>query len=363
MEKRIGILTTGGDCSGLNSVIRSAFVRASALGYRLLGIKRGFRGLASDTPDLVDLTSDICDASMLSRAGSVIYSDTKWISSSLATGVTVDDIKHAVYRRYEELHLDGLICIGGDGSLTVLHEFLSDDNRLNVVFIPKTIDNDVNHTDFAIGFQSSLQVVVGAIEDIRSSARSHERTMVVEVMGRDAGYIAMYAGLAAGADAILVPELKFSMERLVDHVKACYARGQDHCIIVVSESVETDDFRHQEEFVEGVVKYTHLEYKGIGKYIAAKIKAAGIESRCSVLGHIQRGGATCVNDRLMGTLFGIEAVNLIASGQAGKFIAFANGKVNALDIKDVVKSINRKLSADNEYVRAAKELGVYVGEV
>ena len=363
MEKRIGILTTGGDCSGLNAVIRSAFVRASALGYQLLGIKRGFRGLASDQPDFVELTPKLCDASMLSRAGSIIYSDTKWISASLNAGVTVEDIKRAVHRRYDELHLDGLVCVGGDGSLTVLHELLSDNDQLNVVFIPKTIDNDVNHTDFAIGFQSALQVVVDAIEDIRSSARSHERTMVIEVMGRDAGYIAMYAGLAAGVDAILMPEFAFSMDKLIAHVKACYACGQDHCIVVVSESVETGDFKHKEEFVEGVVSYTHSEYKGIGKYIAAKIRASGIETRCSVLGHIQRGGTTCISDRLIGTLMGVEAINLISSGRTRKFLAFENNRVAVLDIKDVVKSINRKLSLGNEYVKAAKELGVYVGEV
>ena len=362
MAKKLGILTTGGDCSGLNSVIRAAYLRAKSLGYSMLGIKRGFRGFTTETPDYIELNDEICNESMLNNSGSIILSDTKWMSSEIKNGKTIDDIKELIRKGYRQLGLEGLICIGGDGSLHLVNELLSDNDELRIVFVPKTIDNDVNHTDYAVGFQTAVEVAVKAIENVRSTAKSHERAMIVEVMGRDAGFIAMYAGVACGADIILVPEFKYDIENVKAKVKECFAQ-KHYCIIVVAESVEADDFKHAGDEVNGMPKYTHLTYKGIGQHLVQKIKESGIDSRCVTLGHIQRGGETCINDRLIGSLFGVQAVNILSRGEFGKFLVFSENKIKTLNIKDSIGSISRSLGRDNEYAMAAKDLGVYIGEI
>lgn len=365
MSKRIGILTTGGDCSGLNSVIRGAGLRAMALGYTLLGIRRGFRGLSTaglSKPDYFELDASICDETMLLKSGSILLSDTKWMSAEIQKGRTVEDVKQSIIDGYRQLKLDGLICVGGDGSLKLLNELTSNNDELRVIFVPKTIDNDVNYTDYAVGFQTSVKVAVEAIENIRSTAKSHERTMIVEVMGRDAGFIALYAGLASGADVILVPEFGYNLEKIKDKIRQNFQKGKNHCIVVVAESVEAEDFKHSEREVDGFVKYTHISYKGIGHYLSQKIKEAGFECRSVTLGHIQRGGETCISDRLLGTLLGVEAINLISNGNFGKFLAFSENKLRIMDIREVVKNVNATLKIDDKYVNVARDLGVYVGE-
>lgn len=365
MSKKIGILTTGGDCSGLNSVIRGAYLRATALKYTLVGIRRGFMGLAYNDmlhPDYIELNGAICDETMLTKSGSVLLSDTKWMSSEIQKGRTVEDVKKSIVDGYRKLKLDGVICVGGDGSLKLLNELTAGCDELNVIFVPKTIDNDVNYTDYAVGFQTSVAVAVEAIENIRSTAKSHERTMVVEVMGRDAGFIALYAGLASGADVILVPEFKYDLEKIKAKIRENFQNGKNHCIIVVAESVESADFKHSEREVDGVIKYTHISYKGIGHYLAKKIQETGFECRSVKLGHVQRGGETCVSDRLLGTLLGVEAINLISNGTFGKMLAFSENKLKIMDISEVVKNVNAALKMDDKYVGIARDLGVYVGE-
>ncbi|MDR1391338.1 MAG: ATP-dependent 6-phosphofructokinase [Holosporales bacterium] len=362
-RKRIGILTSGGDCSGLNSIIRAAFIRTKGLGYELFGFKHGLRGLASKNPEYVVLDDKNCDESMLSTAGSLICSDTVWMSSTIESGKTIDDIKKMIYKGYEDLSLSGLICVGGDGSLCLINELLIGNEELKIVVVPKTIDNDVNNTDFSIGFYTALEIVVEAIENVRSTAKSHERVMVVEVMGRDAGFIAMYAGIASGADIILVPEFEYDIEKVKQKVMHCFKNGKNYCIVVVSESVEAKDFKHDEEFVNGVMKYSHLTYKGIGQHLVSLIKETGLESRCITLGHTQRGGRTSINDRLLGTLFGIEAVNLIDRGDCGKLLIFSGNRLKSINVVDAMRDVNKFLTIDDECVKAAKALGVYVGEV
>lgn len=360
--KIFGILTTGGDCSGLNSIIRSAYIRAKSLGIELFGFKRGLKGLASEIPEYVVLNDQICDESMLTTSGSILYSDTKWIKTEIKAGKTIEDIQNMIYRGYQNLRLDGVICVGGDGSLKIINELLIGNDKMNIVAIPKTIDNDVNYTDFSVGFQTSVEVVADAIGDIRSTAKSHERAMVVEVMGRDAGFIAMYAGLASGADVILVPEFQYDIEEVKSKVQECFSSGKNHSIIVVAESVEANDFKHGTTEVNEVTKYTHLTYKGIGNYISDKISETGIESRSVNLGHIQRGGRTSINDRLLGIYFGIEAVNSIQAGESGKLLVFSGNSVKKVDIKSVIENINTTLSENDECVRAAMSLGTYIGK-
>ncbi|MDR0695547.1 MAG: ATP-dependent 6-phosphofructokinase [Holosporales bacterium] len=361
--RRIGILTSGGDCSGLNSVIRAAFVRGAALGYELLGIKRGLCGLAISPYEHIVMNEQICCDEMLSRAGSIICSDTNLLSTMKRAGKTTADAKEMVAEGYKRLSLSGLICVGGDGSLRIISELCPPHGDVKVVMIPKTIDNDVSNTDFSVGFQTSVEVATAAIENAASTARSHSRVMVVEVMGRDAGYIALFAGLAAGADVILVPEFKYNLDTVHDKVKQCLSSCKEYCIIVVAESVEAEDFKHERSRTSGFTEYIKTTYRGIGRHIAHSLSETGIDSRCIVLGHVQRGGRTSVNDRLLGTMFGVEAVNAIDSGRYGTMLSLVNGRVKTLDFATVVKAPNKSLTKDDPHVQAAKFLDIYVGEL
>ena len=359
---KIGILTTGGDCSGLNSVIRAAYIRSKILGCELIGIRRGIQGLEHETLDSIKLNDTLCDYSLLGRSGSILLSNTKWMKASIDKGKSLDDIKKQIYEGYKELELNGLICVGGDGSIKLINELLVDNEDINVVVVPKTIDNDVNYTSSSIGFNTVVENVVHQIDCARSTAMSHERTMIVEVMGRGAGFIAMYAGTASGADVILIPEIKYNTENLISKVKSCMHQN-GHCIVVVSESVESDDFTHLEKFVDDVLKYTHLEYKGISHHFKKLFKDHGIETRSVVLGHTQRGGDTTANDRIIGSMFGVEAVNLLCRGESGKLLCYNCGKINVENISEVCHSINRSLPADDPVLLTARDMWVYIGEV
>jgi len=361
--KRIGILTSGGDCSGLNSVIRAAYQRANILGYELFGIRRGLRGLDSPSPDYIKLNDDICNESLLTTSGSVLYSDTKWVKSTIGSGKTIADVKKTIADGYKSLELKGLVYVGGDGSLSLMNELLMDNSDLNVVAVPKTIDNDVGSTDFSVGFKTAVEVATESIENIRSTAKSHERAMVIEVMGRDAGFIAMYAGIASGADVILVPEFGYTLEKVKAKVRQCYESGKNHCIIIVAEAVEAADLKHNEEFVDGVSKYTKIKYNGIGSHIAEELKKAGFDSRSVTLGHTQRGGKTSIDDRIIGTAFGVEAVNLIDSSNCGRLLCYYNGEITSVPIKNIAKNINKKLIKTDVCVTIANSLGVYIGEM
>lgn len=354
---KIGILTIGGDCSGLNSVIRAAYKRASLLGYDLIGIKRGFVGFLNEQLEYITLNDSICDNSLLTTSGSILYSDTKSIEQTLQLGKTIEDVKKLILKGYSALGLVGLIYIGGDGSLYFLKELLRDEENLKVVAVPKTIDNDVEGTDFSVGFQTAVDVVADFIENITATAKSHERVMVIEVMGRDAGFLAMAAGIASGADIILVPEFKYSFDKIKENIQNCYQRGKNHCIIVASEAVDAHDFYHEN------INLTRRRYIGIGAHLAQKIQNEGIEARSVVLGHTQRGGKTIVADRILGSMFGVEAVNLIDQKDYGKLLCFSSGRIESIAIKDLAVENAKILTKNNIYVEIAKNLDVYIGDV
>jgi 6-phosphofructokinase 1 len=365
MKKRLGIITVGGDCSGLNSVIRSAAIRSAALDYELLGIRRGFFGLLPESFDYVQLAAKNCGEDLLMSSGSILFSDTTSFTTCLEHGRSQQEILRLVCDGYRKLALDGLIYIGGDGSLTILEELLNYyPDGMNVVAIPKTIDNDVNLTDCSIGSSTVIEVVVDAISNIRSTAKSHQRTMVVEVMGRDAGFIALYAGVASGADIILVPEFSYKMENVVDRVKKNYDSGKKYCIIVVAESVEADSLKHRNDnSCDEPTKYRTIKYKGIGQYLADHLKNEGFESRAVTLGHVQRGGTTAILDRLLGSAFGAEAVNALVAGERSIMLCYRGGKIEKVAISELMRGINKRLDESDMCVKIAVNLGVYIGEL
>ncbi len=363
-QKRIGILTSGGDCSGLNSIIRSAFIRANDLGYEFIGFKRGIYGIISRPLDYVVLDSKTCDEFMLTRSGSILYSNTRMLKQQNGEKTPIEVFSNLLIEGYKSLDLDGLIYVGGDGSMSMMNRLLNDhNNEINLIAIPKTIDNDVSHTDFSVGFHTSVEVVSNAIDDIRSTAMSHERVMIVEVMGRDAGYIAMYAGVASGADIILVPEFKYDMDRIISKVKECYESSKNHCIIVVSEAVEAPDFKHENIVIDAEVQFSKKHYMGIGEHLCSILKEKGFDTRSTKLGHIQRGGKTSIMDRVIGSAFGFEAVNLIDQGKTGFMMSYKHGKIESTPLQEVSLNVNQKLSCCDICVQIAKNTGIYIGDI
>ncbi|MDR1476009.1 MAG: ATP-dependent 6-phosphofructokinase [Holosporales bacterium] len=365
MKKRLGIITVGGDCSGLNSSIRAATIRAELLGHELIGIKRGFFGLFPENCDTVTLSTKNCGEDLLSESGSILFSDTKSFTTCIERGHSQKETLQMVCDGYKKLSLDGLIYIGGDGSLTILGELLNHAlDLIKVVAIPKTIDNDVSMTSLSLGFSTAVEGVVNSISSIRSTAKSHQRAMVVEVMGRDAGFIALYAGLASGADIILVPEFEYDMEKVVARVERNYALGKKYCIIVVAEAVESEELKHRDGFFHKEAQsYGTVKYKGIGQHISDYLNDKGFESRAITLGHVQRGGATAVADRIVGTAFGTEAVNSLLAGEGSIMLSYRDHKIEKILIPDLLRNINNKLDKSDLCVKVALDLGVYIGEL
>lgn len=358
MTKKIGILTSGGDCSGLNSIIRAAFIRSEILGYELIGIRRGHKGLIERPMDYFTIESQMCGEVLLNQAGSILLANTKPSFKSNGLKYSNEESAQLAIEGYKSLGLNGLIYIGGDGSLKIMNNILFHNKDINIVAIPKTIDNDVPSTDIAIGFTTAVEVVSRAIENIRSTAMSHERVMVVEVMGRDAGFIAMHAGLATGADVVLVPEFKYDSQNLIKRISK-----KNHSIIIVAEAVEAPDFQHHHVEVDQENKLSRTIYRGIGEHISFMLKENGFDSRAVTLGHTQRGGQTAVLDRIVASGFGVEAVDIIDSGKGGVMLTYVNNQIKTVSIEKVSESVNKKLSKDDICVRIAQKLGVYIGEI
>ncbi|MBE6447457.1 MAG: ATP-dependent 6-phosphofructokinase [Alphaproteobacteria bacterium] len=355
-RKRIGILTSGGDCSGLNAIIYAAYKKAKALGYEVIGFKYGVHGVIHN--QYIVLDDRICNADILQKSGTLLKSSTKVLTDNNGKLLSKAEADCEIIKRYHEMQLDGLIYIGGNGSIGAIKNILKKDTSLNIVGIPKTIDNDIANTETAVGFATVSEVVCNAIENIISTAQSHERVFVVEVMGRDAGYIALTAGIATGADVILIPEKKYNWENLVKKVEQSYAEKK-YAIVIVSESVESEEMKHKSSKLSDAL--LRKEYGGIAKVIAKNLKKSGLDAKSVNLGHIQRGGKTVVADRLLGQKFGVQAVNLINQQNCGCLLGYQNNQVIGTNMNDI-KTTTRNLKVTDEDVILASNLGIYLGE-
>jgi 6-phosphofructokinase 1 len=257
-----------------------------------------------------------------------------------------------------QLDLDGLICIGGDGSLQILNE-LSSKTNVPMVFIPKTIDNDIGFTDLSIGYMTTVGVVVETLDRLRPTAISHDRTFVLEVMGRDAGHIALASGIAGGADVILIPEIAYTIEGIVNKIKDLRNNGQHHAMIVVSESVPTESG----ETLVIMDRKNTSRYGGIAHYISEKIEQS-LEGdvRFNVLGHSQRGASPCAQDRLLATQFGIYAIDLLMKKKFGRVVVYKDNHISDVELKTIYEA-NGSVRKDDFLVKTAKSLGIYMGNI
>jgi 6-phosphofructokinase 1 len=313
---RIGVLTGGGDCPGLNAVIR-AIVRKGIdhHGHEFIGFRYGWAGVLSG--EAMDLTLD-STRGILHRGGTIL-------GSSRTNVYKEPDGFERVRATLDRLGIDALIPIGGEDTLGVARR-LADDG-IDVVGVPKTIDNDLAGTDFTFGFQTAVQVATDAIDRLHTTAESHNRVMVCEVMGRHAGWIAVYSGIAGGADAILVPERPFDIEQVCDHLRRRHGSGRTFSIVVVSEGAMPRDGALITEH-ETTDAFGHVRLGGIAVTLEKEIEQrTGFETRMTILGHVQRGGSPLAYDRVLGTRFGVAAVDAASDGDFGKIVALRGSAI------------------------------------
>jgi 6-phosphofructokinase 1 len=346
MKGAIGVLTGGGDCPGLNAAIRAVVRSGIAKGYPVIGIRNGWQGLIGN--DTIPLTD---------RSVSGIIS---WGGTILGTS-RVDPVKNpsdirTMKRVLEDLGIGALVVIGGDGTLRAAHEVSA--RGVALVGIPKTIDNDVFGTDVAIGFDTAVFIVTEALDRLHTTAESHHRIIVVEVMGRTAGWIALAAGMAGGADEILVPEVRVSMDEICRSLDVRYRAGKNFSIVVVAEGT------HHEDITDASVpecnrdECGHEKFVGIGNVLGKELEGRlGIETRVTVLGHVQRGGSPTAYDRVLATRLGIAAVEQIHAGNFGCMVGAQGHRITAVSLESVM---HRSKGIDPaEYARAKLVAGFH----
>lgn len=343
---KIGILTGGGDCPGLNAVIR-AVVRKGTFHYgdEFIGFLEGWRGLLEDKTMLLDLEAV---SGILPRGGTILRtSRTNPLKKSDGLETCIATLKkHGV---------EALVAIGGDDTLSVaqkLHE-----RSVNVVGVPKTIDNDLAGTDYTFGFDTAVNVVCGAIDRVHTTAEAHNRVMVVEVMGREAGWIAVYSGIAGGADVTLIPEQPFDIEKVAESIRQRHARGLYFSIVVVAEGAKFSselDPQHGAAIVQDMGKdeFGHLRLGGIGNVLAREIEhRTGFETRTVVLGHIQRGGTPSAFDRVLATRYGIGAIDMLHRAEFGMMAALRSNKIVSVPL---LEAISKNRTVDPEIIEVSR---------
>jgi 6-phosphofructokinase 1 len=356
--KRIALLTSGGDCAGLNAVIRAVVLHAAAYGWDVLGIMDGAHGLLVSPPLTMPLTAGNVDTVMMRQGGTILGTTNKGdpFAYPMPDG-SLKDRSDEIIANFRTLKCDTLIGIGGDGSLAILHH-LARQGGIPFIGVPKTIDNDLALTESSIGFATAVDVATEALDRLQPTAASHDRIMILEVMGRDAGHIALSAGIAGGADVILIPEIPYDIKKVAAHIESIRKRGRNFALVVVSEAVRTED--------GATVTQSWFDQQqrlgGIGHVIGAQIaELCHAETRVTVLGHVQRGGQPDAQDRLMAAAFGVHAVDLIKAGKFDRMVAWSNRGVIDVPIADAVKEPH-KVAPEGTLVKTARGLGICLGE-
>ena len=339
-NKRIGILTGGGDCAGLNAVIRAVVKRAEENGWEVVGIRYGWDGfLRSDTRKL---TFDQVEG--LINTGGTLLKSSRTNPAKRPNGL------ETVLENSRKLGLEAVICVGGDDTLGVaaqLHKM-----GLKVVGIPKTMDNDLSSTDYTFGFDSAVNEATHAIDNLRTTAESHDRVFVVEVMGREAGWVAAYSGIASGANLTIVPEEPFDLEEVISFVKQRHERGEKATVIVISEAATLKNLK---EIDQGKVdEFGHVRLGGIGQFLGAELeKRTKYDIRVAVLGHLIRGGSPTAFDRVLSTRFGLAAVDLVKEGRFGMMVSLKGTSIAAVSLEE---STSKTRLLDPEILKVIKEL-------
>lgn len=319
---RIGILTGGGDCPGLNSTIRAIFMRALDFGYSIFGFFDGWKGVIEDKG--VVLTREMVE-DIMPLGGTILYSSR---TNPFKVENGVDRIKETLKKE----RIDALIAIGGDDTLGVASR-LYEEYGIKTVGVPKTMDNDIGETDYTFGFDSSATISMDAIERLKDTAKAMKRVIVLEVMGRHAGWVALFTGLSGGADYTLLPEEKYNEEEMIEKVKRAFERKK-FAVVCVSEGVNIGE---REEVEVDAFGHKLLQERGVGSFIARVIKEkTGIQTRSVQIGHIQRGGSPTLFDRILTIRLGVKAVDMVKDGEFGRMVTFKDGRITSVPLKDAV---------------------------
>jgi len=323
---KIGILTGGGDCPGLNPVIRAAVRKGLNEGYEIIGIKNGWKGLIENDVTTLNLGNV---SGILPKGGTIL-------GTSRTNPFKKEGDLQKLKDNYKKIGLDALIATGGEDTLGVASKLIKE-GITNIVGVPKTIDNDLSATDYTFGFDTALNTAMECIDKLHTTAESHHRIIVVEVMGRHAGWIATEAGIAGGADVILIPEIPIDVEETCTLLKKRHSRGKLFSIVVVAEGAKFKEgtMVTQEEKLD---EFGHVRLGGIGETLGQEIeRRTGYETRISVLGHIQRGGSPTAFDRILGTRFGVKAVELVIAKKFGRMVALTGNKITDVSIDEAVR--------------------------
>jgi len=338
---KIGILTGGGDCPGLNPVIRAVVRKSFNEGDEVTGIKNGWKGLIEADIIKLELSSV---SGILPKGGTIL-------GTSRTNPYKKEGAVEKIKENWKKLGLDALIVVGGEDTLGVALRLITE-GLPNIVGVPKTIDNDLSATDYTFGFDTAINIATECIDRLHTTAESHQRIIVVEVMGRHAGWIATEAGIAGGADVILIPEIPIDIEEVCMLIKKRHTRGKTFSIVVVAEGAQFKDTSliTQEEKLD---EFGHVRLGGIGERLGREIeKRTGYETRVSVLGHLQRGGSPTAFDRILGTRFGIKAVELVKNKKFGRMVALTGNKISDVSISEAVKQLK---TVDMELYKISQE--------
>lgn len=358
--RRIGILTGGGDCPGLNAVIRGVTKPAEDYGMSVYGIIDGFEGLVEGKAK--ELTNkDV--SGILARGGTILGSSNKgdpfhW-PVEVNGKIEIQDKSEAAVKNYKSWGLDALIAIGGDGTMHICNKLSK--MGMNIVGVPKTIDNDLEATDVTFGHYSAVYVVSMALDRLHTTASSHHRVMVVEVMGRYAGWIALNGGLSGGADIILIPEIPFSWDKIAEKIHERELMGKRFSLVCVAEGAKP---LGGEIVTRGsdIKRTDPVQLGGIGKVVADKIEElTGKETRVTILGHLQRGGSPTPYDRILATKFGAFAIDLVANKKFGRMVSLKGSEIKNVKIEDAIAR-QKLIKSDDQAVFVAKALGISFGD-
>lgn len=358
---RIAVLTGGGDCPGLNAVIRAVTRSVVGKGGEVFGFRDGFKGLVENR--YIPLNYDSVSG-ILNRGGTILGTtnrDNPFKFKQLIDGkVVFVDMTETLLSNYRSLNLNCLIVIGGDGSMKLANE-LSNRTGIKIIGVPKTIDNDIVGTEMTFGFSSAVEVATEALDRLHTTAESHHRVMVLEVMGRDAGWIALHGGIAGGTDVILIPEIPYSIESIKSKIETRIQRGKRFSLITVAEGVKT--LSGEQVIKEGIPKdiFDIPRLGGISNWLARVLEEyIGVETRSTILGYLQRGGSPNSFDRVFATQLGAKAADMVFQGEYDEMVAFKDNKIVSLPIKEV-RGI-RLVTPEDPLIKTCRDIGISLGD-
>lgn len=363
--KRVMVLTGGGDCPGLNAVIRGIVKRASQENdWEVIGCIESFNGVLRE-PTEIEILDEKRVEGLQIQGGTILGTTNKggpfaWPIKNSDGSWTTADRSDEMLRKLQYLGVDAVINIGGDGSQRISLGLFN--KGLNIVGVPKTIDNDLSMTDYTFGFQTAVQICTDAIDKLVTTAASHNRVFIMEVMGRDAGWIALHSAIAGGADVCIIPEIPYDVNKIKEKIEQRYNKRRGYCIIVVAEGAKPvgGDVVGSKSSEVG---YQHIKLGGIGNQLAEELRQAGVEHdiRCTILGHLQRGGSPVAFDRILASEFGVRAMELVIDGHFGQMVAYQHPNIVAVPLAEAVKAQNL-VDPNGLLVHTAKGLGIEFGD-